>query len=212
MKKQNLMTMVIAMTVFFLTLSEGRAAVSYGIAIGPVSGLNVTSGLDVTSNSTIFINKADIDLAGGTYFDNWGFLFEVHDDTNSNLPSIVDFGYLLTNNQNASTFGNLTGNIAGGIPDYGSTYQGFDSSGDPLAGDVFGSTPVDYNVSISGAGSRAYLATNANEVGDTLTVTFRHEGSNGVTTLTRDIQVVPEPSAAILGSIGILALLRRRRL
>jgi hypothetical protein len=70
-----------------------------------------------------------------------------------------------------------------------------------------GDTVVDNNGATAGVGT----AWNSNALGKDIAIRFAHRNGALVDNVSVDISAIPEPSAALLGALGLLALLRRRR-
>lgn len=188
----------------------GYLMIADGAGNARLDGLSLSSGLVGTSEQLVI--RFDADAVGDG--DQW-MSFMISPSSSSGLWHPVvqsgDFGMLIRPNGKIQAFNN--GGIVGGINDFSLassgintitlTFSGADGTGSPFAG-------LGARVNISD-GTNSWDATL--DTGFTAeTISFGNYASGGrgyVDNLS--IYTVPEPSSALLGGLGLLALLRRRR-
>jgi autotransporter-associated beta strand protein len=173
---------------------------------GTISGSATISGIHNPGNSPgIQTFGANLTYSGGSSVVNW----ELTADTSTNAPnpSAIFDQLLVTGDLNfaAATTVNLLFDGAGSSVSWTDSF--WNSSQDWLVYDVAGTTSGFSNLTL----------TNANwlDGDDNPFNSFRPGSSFSFSQVGQDIYlnytVVPEPSTALLGGLGVLALLRRRR-
>lgn len=165
------------------TLS-GTGTVGQVTVAGGTVDPGVTIGVLNTGIYSQTTGTLDLDLAGS-------FTLGTYDQLN--VGGTVTLGGLLTANNTGSTYAN-------GALLYILANDGADAITGLYNGVIQGGT-------INVAGQDWQISYNANYTGDFGTSTFSSPGTGNDVAL----MAIPEPSAALLGGLGLLALLRRRR-
>jgi MYXO-CTERM domain-containing protein len=184
--------------------------VADGAGNARLDGLSLSSAL-VGTNEQLVI-QFDADAVGDG--DQWMSIM-ISPSSGSGLWHPVvgsgDFGMLIRPNGNIQAFNN--GAIVGGINDFALassgintitlTFSGADGSGSPFAG-------LGTRVNISDGTNFRNATLDAGFTAETISFGNYAGGGRGYVD-NLSIYTVPEPGSALLGGLGVLALLRRRR-
>ena len=171
-----------------------------------LGGLTLSSSLVAANEKLVVSFKADV--VEGTPDSNW-MSFTMTADSNSwPIVGSGDFGFLLTAGGGMQLFN--VGTVVGptlvtssGIVDLTFTFSGADGTGSAFAGN--GSS-----VSIFDGTNTWSTVLGGNLSSETIAFSNYADGGRGMLD-NISVTTIPEPGAALLGGLGMLALLRRRR-
>jgi hypothetical protein len=164
------------------------------------SGFDIANAVSTTNYASLFANfnivsTADVGSTAGIYGEDYAGVFETG-------------GFSFTTNANSigrTIHAFYTGGSALSAASIANGYA-LISSGQNITLDGF--PPTDYVMPVSGT----LVGTNSGSSFTTAVFTAPNSGNVDVTAPALNLLVVPEPSAALLGAIGALSLLRRRRI
>lgn len=209
--------MKLTIIMLFLSLAGfTSAAVVFGAQIDPTGSLPSTSGMDTTTLN-VKVLKSDIDSGGGTYFNGTVILFEILETNPAGFVTVQNVEWQIdTNDDGIYDIGEIVapGNFTLGNPSYnGTTYIGWNVGGANTTGDVFNSTPRNFEMRLSGVSLDTQLNAQLFDVGDISRgqVEFTVDGNTTLVNFDIEVVSVPEPSSTALLGLGGLALILRRR-
>jgi hypothetical protein len=198
-----------------VSIITGESSIVTTGATGIVGANFAPSGGSLTANGVTFTrvaNNSSALIGGGITVGTSGMDFTASNGANSNVPA-GNFGTIMDSHTGGPYGGSGTITLSGLVDGTEYQIQFFASINDTNA--------MAAQTITGGANTSAAFGNHAAGSGRTLLGTFTASGTTQVLTIQGTTEpianaltigtVVPEPSAALLGGLGLLALLRRRR-